>query len=141
MASCVTGTFARVAVRREAREAGGRAPHRGVVHAAEAEREARTVVVVVERPARLGAAMAASFYDLQYLVYTVALHRMLAGRLRDYDYDRHFGGVYYLFARGMHPAQGPAAGVYFARPERALVEALDACLAPEHGLILREAVA
>ncbi|MCC6610569.1 MAG: exodeoxyribonuclease V subunit beta [Burkholderiales bacterium] len=92
-------------------------------------------------PARLGAAMAASFYDLQYLVYTVALHRMLAGRLRDYDYDRHFGGVYYLFARGMHPAQGPAAGVYFARPERALVEALDACLAPEHGLILREAVA
>jgi exodeoxyribonuclease V beta subunit len=89
-------------------------------------------------PARLGAAMAESFYDLQYLVYTVALHRMLAGRLRDYDYARHFGGVYYLFARGMRPAQGPAAGVYFARPERALVEELDACLAPERRLVLRE---
>jgi len=85
-------------------------------------------------PARLAAAMAESFYDLQYLVYTVALHRLLGTRLRDYEYDRHFGGVYYLFVRGMRPARGPTAGVYFARPEGGLVSALDRCLAPDRRL-------
>ncbi len=40
-------------------------------------------------------------YDLQYLIYTVALHRYLSRRLPGYDYTRHFGGVYYLFLRGM----------------------------------------
>jgi len=77
---------------------------------------------------RLGAAMADALYDLQYLVYTVALHRMLATRVRGYDYERHFGGVYYLFLRGMRPALGPAAGVHFVRPGFELVRALDACL-------------
>jgi exodeoxyribonuclease V beta subunit len=89
-------------------------------------------------PARLAEAMAEAFYDLQYLVYTVALHRLLGARLRDYDYDRHFGGVYYLFVRGMRPAHGPSAGVYFTRPERALVAAVDRCLAPDRRLILPE---
>jgi len=91
-------------------------------------------------PARLGVAMAEAFYDLQYLVYTVALHRLLATRLRDYEYDRHFGGVYYLFVRGMRPAHGPSAGVYFVRPGRALVAGLDQCLAPDRRLVLPEAV-
>ncbi|MCX7892240.1 MAG: exodeoxyribonuclease V subunit beta [Burkholderiales bacterium] len=88
-------------------------------------------------PARLDAAMAAAFYDLQYLLYTVALHRFLASRLAGYDYDEHFGGVYYLFVRGMRPERGPASGVWFARPERALVEALDAALAPAGPLVDR----
>ena len=64
-------------------------------------------------------------YDLQYLLYTLALHRYLRQRLRGYDYERHFGGIYYLFLRGMRPESGPACGVYFDRPELALVEALD----------------
>jgi exodeoxyribonuclease V beta subunit len=64
-------------------------------------------------------------YDLQYLLYTLALHRYLRQRLRGYDYARHFGGIYYLFLRGMRPVSGPACGVYFDRPELALVEALD----------------
>ena len=64
-------------------------------------------------------------YDLQYLLYTLALHRYLCQRLRGYDYARHFGGVYYLFLRGMRPESGPACGVYFHRPDPALVETLD----------------
>jgi exodeoxyribonuclease V beta subunit len=64
-------------------------------------------------------------YDLQYLLYTLALHRYLRQRLRGYDYVRHFGGIYYLFLRGMRPASGPACGVYFDRPAPALVETLD----------------
>ena len=86
-------------------------------------------------PARLAAAMSESFYDLQYLLYTVALHRYLKLRLPDYDYDRHVGGVYYLFVRGMQPARGAASGVYATRPDRALVERLDALLTREEACV------
>jgi exodeoxyribonuclease V beta subunit len=77
------------------------------------------------QPDALRTVVAANRYDLQYLIYSVALHRYLQRRLRDYDYDRHVGGVYYLFLRGMSPAQ-PGLGVHADRPPRALVEALDA---------------
>jgi exodeoxyribonuclease V beta subunit len=70
-------------------------------------------------------AMRAHRYDLQYLIYTLALHRYLRRRLRGYEYERHFGGAYYLFLRGMRPEQGPRFGVYYDRPPVALVEALD----------------
>jgi exodeoxyribonuclease V beta subunit len=53
------------------------------------------------------------------------LHRYLGGRLPDYDYERHFGGVYYLFLRGMRPQTGPTCGVFFDRPALNLVDALD----------------
>ncbi len=80
---------------------------------------------------RLPAVMARDGYYLQYLIYVVALHRYLGLRLSDYHYDRHFGGVYYLFLRGMNPALGSGYGVFRDRPDRALVEALDAYLAGE----------
>jgi exodeoxyribonuclease V beta subunit len=76
-------------------------------------------------PARLEAAIARDAYWLQYLVYTVMLHRLLRLRLRDYDYDRHVGGVFYVFLRGVDPVVGPGAGVFHDRPSRALIEALD----------------
>jgi len=69
-------------------------------------------------------AVAAHRYDLQYLIYTVALHRYLRHRIPEYRYETHFGGVYYLFLRGMGPERG-GAGVYFDRPAVALVERLD----------------
>ena len=62
-------------------------------------------------------------YDLQYLIYTVALHRYLGQRVPDYDYAEHFGGVYYLFLRGMRP--GGSYGVYHDRPQQALIAELD----------------
>jgi exodeoxyribonuclease V beta subunit len=90
-------------------------------------------------PARLKRAMADAFYDLQYLVYAVALHRLLESRIADYAYERHFGGVYYLFMRGMRPAHGPSFGVYFARPDASLIGALDRCLAPGAPMLDTEA--
>lgn len=39
-------------------------------------------------------------YDLQYVLYLLALHRQLKARLPDYDYDQHVGGALYLFLRG-----------------------------------------
>ncbi|WP_417915820.1 exodeoxyribonuclease V subunit beta [Candidatus Electronema sp. JC] len=77
-------------------------------------------------PERLDAAMLEHRYDLQYLIYTVALRRFLAGRIRDYSYERHFGGAFYLFLRGMRPDSG-GAGVHAVKPPLALVEGLDKC--------------
>ncbi len=68
----------------------------------------------------MAAAMAGHRYDLQYVLYVLALHRQLRLRLPEYDYDRHLGGALYLFLR----APGP--GVYLARPPRELIEQLDA---------------
>lgn len=74
---------------------------------------------------RLAAAMAAHDYFLQYHLYTVGLHRYLRTHLSDFAYERHFGGVFYLFLRGMAPDYPHGNGVFFDRPERSLVEALD----------------
>jgi exodeoxyribonuclease V beta subunit len=81
--------------------------------------------------ARLAEAMAHHHYYLQYHLYTVALHRHLAQRLAGYDYEQHFGGVYYLFLRGMAPAHALRTGVYFDRPPRALIDELDRALREE----------
>ncbi|QQU56177.1 exodeoxyribonuclease V subunit beta [Serratia liquefaciens] len=75
------------------------------------------------RPA-MEQAMAEHRYDLQYQLYTLALHRYLRHRLVDYDYQRHFGGVIYLFLRGVD-AQHPGNGIFACRPEQALVEGMD----------------
>jgi len=79
-------------------------------------------------PAALDRAMAEHRYDLQYLLYTVALHRYLSTRLPDYDYDTHFGGVMYLFLRGMAPDAPAPRGVWHTRPEKSAVARLDALL-------------
>ncbi|MCY3970303.1 MAG: exodeoxyribonuclease V subunit beta [Acidobacteria bacterium] len=65
-------------------------------------------------------------YHLQYVLYLAALHRLLALRLPDYDYDRHIGGAFYLFLRGMRP-NAPGSGVFHDRPSRACIEAINAC--------------
>ncbi|HEM7877540.1 TPA: exodeoxyribonuclease V subunit beta [Burkholderia contaminans] len=79
-------------------------------------------------PRALDVAMADHAYHLQALLYTVALHRYLRGRLPDYDYDTHIAGYLYLFVRGVRPgwrSGGEPAGVHARRPGRALVDALD----------------
>jgi len=43
------------------------------------------------------------YYDLQYLIYSLALHRYLGQRVSHYNPEQHFGGVYYLYLRGMSP--------------------------------------
>jgi exodeoxyribonuclease V beta subunit len=63
-------------------------------------------------------------YYLQYHLYVTALHHHLKARRTDYTYEQHFGGVYYLFLRGMSPRHPPQAGIYHARPEQALILAL-----------------
>jgi exodeoxyribonuclease V beta subunit len=73
-------------------------------------------------PEGLAAEMRKHSYYLQYLIYVAALHGFLSGQLKGYDYDHHFGGVFYLFLRGID-GKSPN-GVFSDKPSRALVEAL-----------------
>jgi exodeoxyribonuclease V beta subunit len=71
----------------------------------------------------MGEAILDKRYDLQYVLYLLALHRLLKARLPDYDYDQHVGGAVYLFLRGIH---APGAGAFCDKPPKALMEQLDA---------------
>ncbi len=100
----------------------------------------------------LARVMARHAYPLQFVLYTLALHRLLAVRLPDYDYERTIGGVCYVFLRGAgtaavaatDAASGAASdaasdvasaglGVYVSRPPRRLIEDLDRMLRGEAG--------
>lgn len=74
-------------------------------------------------PDKLVHAMAEHRYDLQYQLYTLALHRLLQQRLPNYDYEKHIGGVVYLFLRGMQPSQ--QTGIFQNRLTLEHVTALD----------------
>ncbi len=72
---------------------------------------------------KLAATMTEHLYDLQYYIYTVALNLYLEKRLPDYSYKKHFGGVFYLFVRGMHP-ELPGNGVFYDLPSEQLISNL-----------------
>ncbi|MGL4700055.1 MAG: hypothetical protein ACRCWV_03275, partial [Raoultella sp.] len=72
----------------------------------------------------MASAMQAHRYDLQYQLYTLALHRYLRHRIADYDYERHFGGVIYLFLRGVD-SENPQQGIYATRPDGELIVLMD----------------
>jgi exodeoxyribonuclease V beta subunit len=86
-------------------------------------------------PAPLQVAMAEHGYHLQYLLYSLAVDRYLRHRLPGYRHDTHFGGVLYLFVRGVRPdwvnADGTPAGVYFDRPSADTLARLDDLFAVE----------
>ncbi|KLU14438.1 MULTISPECIES: exodeoxyribonuclease V subunit beta [Xenorhabdus] len=63
-------------------------------------------------------------YDFQYQLYTLALHRYLRHRLAHYDYRRHFGGVIYLFLRGIDK-DNPGHGIYSYLPPFEFIDELD----------------
>jgi exodeoxyribonuclease V beta subunit len=72
--------------------------------------------------AAMDASVRHSRYDLQYAIYTLALHRHLRARLPGYDYAQHVGGVLYLYLRGV---DGSGQGVHRERLPRVLIDAMD----------------
>ena len=66
-------------------------------------------------------AMNSHQYHLQYLIYSVALHRLLKQRISDYAIETHLGGVYYTFLRGMPAGKG----VYFNKLSAEQITLLD----------------
>lgn len=86
---------------------------------------------------RLHQAMGEHRYDVQLVIYTLALHRLLSLRIPNYDYDTHIGGGYYLFLRGLDISDSNS-GQFYCKPEKSLIFALDALL---KGASLNDALA
>jgi exodeoxyribonuclease V beta subunit len=67
-------------------------------------------------------------YDLQYLLYSLALHKYLKQQLSDYSFEIHFGGVFYLYLRGMSPESkiaGGSSGVFFDKVDPHYIDLLE----------------
>jgi exodeoxyribonuclease V beta subunit len=75
------------------------------------------------RSATLLQAMRQHNYGLQYWLYCLVLHRYLQQRLAGYEYARHFGGVKYLFVRGMR-VDVPGVGVFADLPAEGVIDEL-----------------
>ncbi|MEA1922726.1 MAG: exodeoxyribonuclease V subunit beta [Pseudomonadota bacterium] len=75
------------------------------------------------QPEALQKSMLDSDYIFQYHLYLIALHRFLQSRLVDYDYETNFGGVYYLYVRGIN-GKDAGSGVFYDRPSLELVNNL-----------------
>ena len=76
---------------------------------------------------RMQREMADSHYYLQYHLYTLAVDRFLRRVEPGYDYETKFGGVFYLFIKGMKPSA--KTGVFFEKPPAARLQALSELLA------------
>ncbi len=72
---------------------------------------------------KLEEAMTENNYHLQYIVYTIAVKRFLENRIKDFDYNKHFGGVYYLFLRGLREYKNT--GVYYNKSEKELIDKIE----------------
>jgi len=71
-------------------------------------------------------AMNENNYHLQYLIYTVAVKKFLESRMPDFDYEKHFGGVIYIFLRGTRTHND--SGIFTARPSLDKIVALEKML-------------
>jgi exodeoxyribonuclease V beta subunit len=67
--------------------------------------------------------MSENNYHLQYHINTLAVNKYLTLRLPAFDYERDFGGVLYLFLRGVRT--GKSSGVFAYKPEKETIERLD----------------
>jgi len=74
-------------------------------------------------PAALSAAMNENNYHLQYLIYTLAARKYLQSRIPGFDYTTQFGGVIYLFVRGIRAGSGN--GIFTVKPPLEKIIALE----------------
>jgi exodeoxyribonuclease V beta subunit len=74
----------------------------------------------------LNAAMEEHHYFLQYYLYTLALSRFMKIRIPEYNYEHSFGGVFYLFVRGMRNHYDT--GIYFHKPSENAILQLEALM-------------
>ncbi|MCC5905799.1 MAG: exodeoxyribonuclease V subunit beta [Balneolaceae bacterium] len=74
-------------------------------------------------PDRLKQEVEEAGYDLQYHLYTLALKKYLEKRIPGFDYEKQFGGVAYLFVRGMR--KGSQNGIWFHKPELKTINNLE----------------
>ena len=73
-------------------------------------------------------AMGENNYHLQYHIYTVALCKYLSMRLPNFDYEKDFGGVIYLFVRGIRESGNT--GIFFTKPDKSVVNSMGHIFSP-----------
>ena len=78
----------------------------------------------------LNQTMQADYYILQYHIYCLALHQHLRLRKPDYRYQDHFGGVFYIFIRGVDDTRGSHYGIFFDLPDPDLIQTMGKALIP-----------
>ncbi|MCJ7617855.1 MAG: hypothetical protein MUO43_15100, partial [Desulfobacterales bacterium] len=71
-----------------------------------------------------------NYYNLQYYIYTLALHQYLRWRMPKYSYENDFGGVFYVFIRGVDRNLGHEFGIFNDVPESRFIEKLGKLLIP-----------
>jgi exodeoxyribonuclease V beta subunit len=76
--------------------------------------------------------MQADLYTLQYHLYTMALHQYLRLRKPDYSYEKDFGGIFYIFLRGVDASLGAEYGIYYDLPDPNLIRSIGETLIPEY---------
>jgi exodeoxyribonuclease V beta subunit len=74
--------------------------------------------------------MQENYYVLQYHLYVLALCQYLRLRKSGFRYESDFGGVFYIFIRGIDSRRNPEFGIFYDLPKPALVNALGNALIP-----------
>ncbi|WP_367680143.1 3'-5' exonuclease [Buchnera aphidicola] len=67
-------------------------------------------------------------YDIQSLLYIIAVNRYLSNKIKKYDFNKNFGGFYFLFIRGMYLEKNQNNkndGIYHFLPEKKYIDELD----------------
>jgi exodeoxyribonuclease V beta subunit len=81
---------------------------------------------------RLSQTMQTDLYTLQYYLYTLALHQHLRYRKSGYRYEDHFGGIFYIFIRGVDNTRSPDTGIFYDLPAPELIHRLGKTLIPDY---------
>ncbi len=65
-------------------------------------------------------------YDIQYQIYSLVLHNYLKLNLLNYSYNKNFGGIYYIFIRGLflNKYNKTENGIFFVKPNNVLINKL-----------------
>ena len=74
-------------------------------------------------PDKVALAMGENNYHLQYHIYTLAAKKYLSHCIADFDYDLHFGGVIYVFLRGVRT--GHNKGLFLHRPSKEMINRIE----------------
>lgn len=69
-------------------------------------------------------------YILQYHLYVLALHQHLRVKNKGYNYKDSFGGIFYIFIRGVGDSKSPGSGIYYDLPDISLINRLGEALIP-----------
>ncbi len=66
-------------------------------------------------------------YDIQYQLYTLALHNYLQLNIKKYHYNDNFGGIYYIFLRGLllDNNNNSVTGIFYTKPSYLLISRLN----------------